>query len=460
MNIEIANRLVELRKKSGLSQEELAAKLGLSRQAVSKWERAEASPDTDNLVCLAKLYGVSLDDLLDTDQSVDDIARNAKEQQSEAGPKAGSEAKASTSEEANPKEQEKATSSSSGTIHLEDGSDKVDIDLSGLNININNEKKGAFSSGSSDKKSSTVIDETGIHTTSENGKRVDIDDSGIHISKDGQTTTVVGNGEYHMKKKQSAFDIVRDVLSGTICVLCLAAYLLMGFLWTDQNAGWIIGWTVFFLVPLVPGVFEAIKKKRFCEFPYPVLVTGVYVFLGLYGNYIGKNYWHPWWILFLSIPLYYVLFATVDKLIHGGQEITVHYHGDKNTMEDDDDLEDLKDDVDDAQDDVNEANEDLAEAQSDLKDAETALKEAEDEKDLGPADHNEEVANAKDERDDAQDEVDAATQELEHAKRRLERAKARYAAHAEKPKEAQKDNVSTAGAVNVEATDKKDEKKE
>ena len=75
MNIEIANRLVDLRKKSGLSQEELAAKLGLSRQAVSKWERAEASPDTDNLICLAKLYGVSLDDLLNTNQSVDEIVR-------------------------------------------------------------------------------------------------------------------------------------------------------------------------------------------------------------------------------------------------------------------------------------------------------------------------------------------------------------------------------------------------
>ena len=68
MNIEIANRLVQLRKKNGLSQEELADKLGLSRQAVSKWERAEASPDTDNLICLAKLYGVSLDELLSTEQ--------------------------------------------------------------------------------------------------------------------------------------------------------------------------------------------------------------------------------------------------------------------------------------------------------------------------------------------------------------------------------------------------------
>ena len=78
MNIEIANRLVELRKKAGLSQEELAAKIGLSRQAVSKWERAEASPDTDNLICLAKLYGVSLDELLNSDESVEDIAREQK----------------------------------------------------------------------------------------------------------------------------------------------------------------------------------------------------------------------------------------------------------------------------------------------------------------------------------------------------------------------------------------------
>lgn len=67
MNIEIANRLVNLRKKHQLSQEELANKLGISRQAVSKWERAEASPDTDNLIRLAKLYNVSLDELLATE---------------------------------------------------------------------------------------------------------------------------------------------------------------------------------------------------------------------------------------------------------------------------------------------------------------------------------------------------------------------------------------------------------
>lgn len=47
MNIETANRLLQYRKKMNLSQEELAARIGVSRQAVSKWERAEASPDTD-----------------------------------------------------------------------------------------------------------------------------------------------------------------------------------------------------------------------------------------------------------------------------------------------------------------------------------------------------------------------------------------------------------------------------
>ena len=90
MTIEIADRLVKLRKKYGYSQEELADKLGLSRQAVSKWERAEASPDTDNLICLAKLYGVSLDELLATDEDIGTIIEEqvkpeeeAKEQQKE-----------------------------------------------------------------------------------------------------------------------------------------------------------------------------------------------------------------------------------------------------------------------------------------------------------------------------------------------------------------------------------------
>lgn len=70
MNVQIAQRLAELRRSKGYSQEALANELGLSRQAVSKWERAESSPDTENLIALARLYGVSLDDLLRLDDDV------------------------------------------------------------------------------------------------------------------------------------------------------------------------------------------------------------------------------------------------------------------------------------------------------------------------------------------------------------------------------------------------------
>ncbi len=67
MNVQIANKLVNLRKSLGLSQEELAHKIGVSRQAVSKWERAESSPDTDNLIALSQIYKISIDELLDAD---------------------------------------------------------------------------------------------------------------------------------------------------------------------------------------------------------------------------------------------------------------------------------------------------------------------------------------------------------------------------------------------------------
>lgn len=65
MNIKTANRLIQLRKEHGYSQNQLAEKLNISRQAISKWERGEASPDTDNLIALSKLYGITLDELLE-----------------------------------------------------------------------------------------------------------------------------------------------------------------------------------------------------------------------------------------------------------------------------------------------------------------------------------------------------------------------------------------------------------
>ncbi|MCI8398951.1 MAG: helix-turn-helix transcriptional regulator [Oscillibacter sp.] len=57
-------KLQALRKAKGWSQEELAAQIPISRQAVSKWESGAAAPDTENVVALADLFGVSTDYLL------------------------------------------------------------------------------------------------------------------------------------------------------------------------------------------------------------------------------------------------------------------------------------------------------------------------------------------------------------------------------------------------------------
>lgn len=59
-----SNNLYSLRKQAGVSQEELAERLDVSRQAISKWERGEACPDMNNLVAIAELFDVSLDELV------------------------------------------------------------------------------------------------------------------------------------------------------------------------------------------------------------------------------------------------------------------------------------------------------------------------------------------------------------------------------------------------------------
>lgn len=60
----LADKIVKLRKKKGWSQEELAEKLNVSRQAVSKWEAAQTTPDLDKILQLGKLFGVTTDYLL------------------------------------------------------------------------------------------------------------------------------------------------------------------------------------------------------------------------------------------------------------------------------------------------------------------------------------------------------------------------------------------------------------
>ena len=62
--MEFNNKLYELRKQKGFSQEELANRLNVSRQTISKWEVGESTPDMENLVAISELFEISLDELV------------------------------------------------------------------------------------------------------------------------------------------------------------------------------------------------------------------------------------------------------------------------------------------------------------------------------------------------------------------------------------------------------------
>ena len=60
----LADKIILLRKKSGWSQEDLAEKLNVSRQSISKWEGAQSVPGMDKILQLSEIFGVSTDYLL------------------------------------------------------------------------------------------------------------------------------------------------------------------------------------------------------------------------------------------------------------------------------------------------------------------------------------------------------------------------------------------------------------
>ena len=74
----LADKIAELRKKNGWSQEELAGQLGVSRQSVSKWESASSIPDLDKILKMSEIFGVSTDYLLkDSDEPEEEILTHA-----------------------------------------------------------------------------------------------------------------------------------------------------------------------------------------------------------------------------------------------------------------------------------------------------------------------------------------------------------------------------------------------
>lgn len=263
MNIEIANRLVNLRKSNNLSQEALAEKLGISRQAVSKWERAEASPDTDNLILLARLYGISLDELLKTD---DEIPRPFVEER--AGTLNG---------ETDQTEQESAQDSS-GFDDKDYGEDKeeyVHVGFQGVHVK--------------DKDGEVHVGWNGIHVDDKKkGDSVHIDKKGVYV-----------NGEHYDK------DWFAHHAHFPMFLVILIAYFVIGCVW---NA-WHPGWLLFLLVPVWYSLVEAIEQKNANCFAYPVLAALIFLVLGIFWFA-----WHPGWVVFLTIPLYYSLVSYIHAL--------------------------------------------------------------------------------------------------------------------------------------------------
>lgn len=70
ITMEFHNKLYQLRKQKGLSQEELANRLNVSRQTISKWEVGDSTPDMEKLVAISDLFEISLDKLVKGEETV------------------------------------------------------------------------------------------------------------------------------------------------------------------------------------------------------------------------------------------------------------------------------------------------------------------------------------------------------------------------------------------------------
>ena len=76
----LAEKIYQLRKAKNWSQEDLAAKIGVSRQSVSKWERGEALPDLERMISLSDIFGVSIDDLIRSNKITEDEKEDLQSQ--------------------------------------------------------------------------------------------------------------------------------------------------------------------------------------------------------------------------------------------------------------------------------------------------------------------------------------------------------------------------------------------
>lgn len=263
MNVSTAERLLQYRKQNNLTQEELADKLGVSRQAVSKWERAEAAPDTDNLIALAQLYGVTLDELLGfAPEEGADIGHNEFD---------GDDDSTSTKKESGTH----VTWTLKDGLYVKDDDTEVRINAHGIFV----------------KEGSEWTDTDG------NGKKYSVDD--LDIDEDIKNTVKTNIENLSNRKKAES-----------LCSSIYGALVLVGFIvWGIVADAWYVSWTLFLTLPIPTSILTCVWTKRLQDFAIYAVASFAYLFIGMMFGM-----WHPYWVIMLSIPVYYIIASSVDNL--------------------------------------------------------------------------------------------------------------------------------------------------
>lgn len=288
MDLAMAQRLVDRRKAAGLSQEALAAQLGVSRQAVSKWERSESSPDTDNLIALAALYGVSLDELL-YGKAVDDADCS---EDSDAGAEASDEAEEDEDSADNTSRSDKplVDISLAHGIHVIDPDKGEEVHVGWNGIHVTNDRKGE----------EVHVGPGGVHVDT-----LEDDGHSVHTNADG-TVTIDGETFSSWKEAHDKLDhhgkhfhtkLGRAWNKFPFPVLVALAYLALGIVYGT----WGMGLFLVFLIPVYYAIGDFIDRRRLSKLVgsvYPAAAIAWFLYMWLC---LGQT--HPAWVILITIPV-------------------------------------------------------------------------------------------------------------------------------------------------------------
>ena len=288
MDLAMAQRLVNRRKAAGLSQEALAAQLGVSRQAVSKWERSESSPDTDNLIALAALYGVSLDELL-YGKAVDDADCS---EDSDAGAEASDEAEEDEDSADNTSRSDKplVDISLAHGIHVIDPDKGEEVHVGWNGIHVTNDRKGE----------EVHVGPGGVHVDT-----LEDDGHNVHTNADG-TVTIDGETFSSWKEAHDKLDhhgkhfhtkLGRAWNEFPLPALVALAYLALGIVYGT----WGMGLFLAFLIPVYYAIGDFIDRRRLSKLigsVYPAAAIAWFLYMWLC---LGQP--HPAWVILVTTPV-------------------------------------------------------------------------------------------------------------------------------------------------------------